>query len=376
MNSRNLPPAFPYTSGRYAKQAHVGLPEGTFEEEHGRQGFFGRVSHLYRSHAPTGWNRIEGPLVPQAFDLNRLEAAKAAVPQPFLQNQDVRLALWKPTGVQPHFFRNADADEVWFIHGGEGLVDTDFGPLNYRKGDYIYIPRGTTYRFYPKSPQGQFYLLIESFSEMEIPDRGPLGRHAFFDPGVIEVAQALPSTAGPTHGSEWAVVVKRADELTTMYYPFNPLDVEGWKGDLFAWRLNVADIRPVLSARYHLPPSVHTTLVAQGFVLCTFAPRPMETGDPEALRVPFFHRNIDYDEVLFYHDGDFFSRSGITAGMVTFHPQGIHHGPHPKALKNQHTKTHTDEYAVMVDTRRPLHPVGVARSCEMLEYKDSWKETR
>jgi homogentisate 1,2-dioxygenase len=377
--SKKLPPALPVAaSGEYARQAHVGVPEGTFEEEHGRNGFFGRVSHLYRRHAPTGWNRIEGNCIPQAFDLNRLDASQS--PIAFLENEDVRLAIFKPKGAMPHFYRNADGDDCWFIHRGQGLIETDFGPLNYKKGDYVLLPRGTTYRFYPESTStesnkdGQFYLLIESAGEYEIPDRGQLGRHAFFDPGVIEVAQAAPSSAGPTHGQEWAVVIKRCGQYTTAYYPFNPLDVVGWKGDLFAWKLNIADIRPIVSPRFHLPPSVHTTLVSRGFVLCTFAPRPMETEDPQAQRVPFFHRNIDYDEVLFYHAGDFFSRSGIGEGFVTFHPQGVHHGPHPKALKNQFTKEYADEYAVMIDTQRPLRPCASAGACEIVEYKNSWKE--
>ncbi|MBI3544843.1 MAG: homogentisate 1,2-dioxygenase, partial [Deltaproteobacteria bacterium] len=365
----------PFRSGRFSKQAHVDLPAGTFEEEHGRQGFFGRVSHLYRSHAPTGWTRINGSLLPRAYDLKQAIGDVTTLPKPFLGNADVVLAIYAPTQAMPHFARNADADECWFIHNGKGLVETDYGPLRYRQGDYVVIPRGTTYRFYPEGI-GQFYLLIESMSELNIPDRGQLGRNAFFDPGCIEMPEAKPSTAPSTNGQgEWEVLVKHGGEFTSVFYPFNPLDVEGWKGDLFPWRLNVEDIRPIVSPRYHLPPSVHTTLVGQGFVLCTFAPRPAETEDPKALRVPFFHRNIEYDEVIFYHDGDFFSRSGIKPGMVTFHPTGIHHGPHPKALASQHTKEYLQEYAVMIDTYRPLKPMGIAPGVEIPGYKDSWKET-
>lgn len=171
------------------------------------------------------------------------------------------------------------------------------------------------------------------------------------------------------------MVIKREDAYTSVFYPYNPLDVVGWKGDLFAWKLNVSDIRPITSPRFHLPPSVHSTFIAKNFVICTFAPRPMETGDPKAERVPFFHRNIDYDEVIFYHAGDFFSRTGIGPAMVTFHPQGIHHGPHPKALANQFTKEFADEYAVMIDTYRPLKPLELAPQAEVAEYKYSWKVT-
>lgn len=376
--SKSLPPLFPQKSGQYAKQAHVDLPNNTFEDEHGRQGFFGKVSHLYHANAPTNWTRVEGNLIPHAYDLNATNAMQSmlsTMPQTFLENDDVRLAVYKPTAAMPHYARNGDGDELWFIHEGSGLLETEYGPLNYRPGDYIYIPRGTTYRFFPntQSSKNQFYLLIESFSEYEIADRGSIGRHAFFDLGVIEIPEAKISTAPATHGKEWMVSLKRYQEQTEIFYPYNPLDVVGWKGDLFPWRLNVADIRPLMSPRYHLPPSVHTTLVAQGFVVCTFAPRPTETGDPKALRVPFFHRNIDYDEILFYHAGDFFSRTNIKPGMVTYHPIGIHHGPHPKALANQFSKEFADEYAVMIDARKPFRPGPLALASEMPSYKDSWK---
>jgi homogentisate 1,2-dioxygenase len=164
--------------------------------------------------------------------------------------------------------------------------------------------------------------------------------------------------------------------LSTVRYPFNPLDAVGWSGDLAPVRINIEHIRPLMSHRYHLPPSAHTTFVADGFVICSFVPRPFET-DPEALKVPFFHSNDDYDEVIFYHAGDFFSRDNIDAGMLTFHPAGFTHGPHPKALGNMLTqsKPATDEYAVMLDARQPLslgEPDGVR---EQEHYADSWRAT-
>jgi homogentisate 1,2-dioxygenase len=136
--------------------------------------------------------------------------------------------------------------------------------------------------------------------------------------------------------------------------------------------LNVADIRPIVSPRYHLPPSVHTTFLAKNFVICSFLPRPLESEEG-AMKVPFYHRNIDFDEVIFYHAGNFFSREGISAGAVTFHPQGIHHGPHPNAAKNAADKTKTEEIAVMVDTYRPLVPTVAAESVEFAEYHMSWR---
>ena len=152
-----------------------------------------------------------------------------------------------------------------------------------------------------------------------------------------------------------------ATQISTITYPFNPLDAVGWKGNLAPVKLNWRDIRPVMSHRYHMPPSVHSTFVADRFVVCTFVPRPIES-DPGALKVPFFHSNDDFDEVIFYHAGDFFSRDNIKPGMVTFHPSGFTHGPHPKAFAAgaKAAKTMTDEVAVMIDARDPLD-MGAAR---------------
>jgi homogentisate 1,2-dioxygenase len=173
----------------------------------------------------------------------------------------------------------------------------------------------------------------------------------------------------------WQVRVKRNDAISVVTYPFNPLDATGWHGDLSVVRINVKDIRPVVSHRYHLPPSAHTTFVGNRFVVCTFVPRPFET-DPGALKVPFFHNNDDYDEVLFYHAGDFFSRDNIKPGMMTLHPCGFTHGPHPKALKSMlvQSKPATDEYAVMIDSRDTLEIADAAKAVEWAGYVDSWKE--
>ncbi len=172
---------------------------------------------------------------------------------------------------------------------------------------------------------------------------------------------------------EWEVRIKADEQISKVVYPFNPIDVVGWKGDLTVWKLNIRDIRPVTSPRVHLPPSAHTTFMTQGAVICTFLPRPLET-DEQALRVPFFHRNTDYDEFLFYHDGNFFSKDNIKAGMATLHPRGIHHGPHPKALANQSKKTETDECAVMLDGLKPIQVLPAGESVEWKEYWMSWME--
>jgi homogentisate 1,2-dioxygenase len=224
-------------------------------------------------------------------------------------------------------------------------------------------------------------MLIEATnSAYGLPDKGPVGRHAVFDPAVLDtpaIDEAFRAQQTPDGAEDpWRIEIKRGDELSAVSYPYNPLDAVGWHGDLAPVRLNVRDIRPLMSARYHVPPAAHTTFVADRFVVCTFAPRPIES-DPGALKVPFFHNNDDYDEVIFYHRGDFFSRDEITPGMMTFHPSGFTHGPHPKALQGmlEARRTETDEYAVMVDARDALTVNALPAGIENADYVNSWRAT-
>jgi homogentisate 1,2-dioxygenase len=371
-NNKNIPSGFGWSQGRHSAQPHVHVPDGTYEEEHGRQGFFGRVSHLYHRHPPTGWLRIDGNLKPRAYQVSKLEGLAEGQPQFFLENEDVKLGLAKLSKDMGVFVRNADGDEVRFVHEGSGTLETDYGDLAYRKGDYLVIPRGTTYRLVTREANTHF--IIESATEIGLPDRGMLGRHAQFDPMLMRTPEvpAVERKTGANSAGEYELRIKRQGEWTKVFYPWNPMNAAGWKGDLAPWGINVADIKPIVSPGYHLPPSVHTTFLARNFVICSFLPRPLES-EPGAMKVPFYHRNIDFDEVLFYHAGNFFSREGISAGAVTFHPQGIHHGPHPNAAKNAADKDRTEEIAVMVDTYRPLRPTAAAESVEFKEYFMSWR---
>jgi homogentisate 1,2-dioxygenase len=360
---------YPLKKGKFAQQAHVGLPPGTYEEEHGRRGFYGKSAHLYHAHSPTGWIRFEGKLRPHCFDLNCVEPSDRqdpeGMPAAVLGNQDVTIYVSRRTAPMPFYYRNADGDELIFVHRGTGVMETDFGPLTFGKGDYIVMPRAVTYRVAPETADN-FFLLIQSRTEFGPPEKGLIGQHALYDPAVVVTPEPNPHL---DDDREWEVRIKASDEISKVVYPFNPLDVVGWKGDLTAWKINMRDIRPIMSHRAHLPPSAHSTFVTEGAVVCSFLPRPLEQ-DEDAMRVPFFHRNTDYDEFIFYHDGDFFSRDNIKAGMATLHPRGIHHGPHPKALVNQKKKTHTDEYAVMLDGLNPIH---VLPDGEKVEWKDYWK---
>lgn len=371
----------PYVRGKVAQQAHVGLPEGTVEEEYARNGFFGRYAHLYRKEAPVAWTRIEGPLRPRAYELERTVDGGAATSDPGVQlgrrllffNGDVRLSWAAVDAPLDFFYRNADADEVLFVHRGAGRLETDFGPLSYEPGDYLLVPRGTVQRLAPTSPTRLF--VTESAGEVRFPDRGMLGQHALFDPAVLVVPSPEElSSAAPNGDGEYELRVVRAGETTKIWYPFCPINTVGWKGTLTALKLRVRDIRPVSSDRYHLPPSAHTTFVMPNAVICTFAPRPLENGDPAALKVPFYHSNIDFDEVLFYHSGNFFSREGISPGMLTMHPQGIHHGPQSGAEARAKGASRTEEVAVMVDTKNPLRIAEGAADYELADYWTSWRK--
>jgi homogentisate 1,2-dioxygenase len=366
----------PYIKGVVSRQAHVNVPDGLYEEEVGRNGFFGRYAHLYRENPPVGWSRIEGPLKPQLFDLQKVETLGSeswlGARQSMLFNDDVHIKYFKAEKAPTAYFRNADGDELWFCHAGAGVFRTDFGPLEYEKGDYVVIPRGTMYAM-DMHCASQF-LLMESPSELNLPDKGVLGQHALFDPAMVTVPEPYAPKAGMVKaGHEFELQIQHCGEITKVWYPYDPLDVVGWKGTLSAWKINVRDIRPISCDRYHLPPTAHITFVAHNFVVCSFLPRPLENGDPKAMKVPFYHSNIDFDEVLFYHDGDFFSRTGIAPGMLTFHPQGIHHGPQDGAVKRSANATHTQEVAVMIDTKRPLKVSSLMEATENKDYWQSWK---
>jgi homogentisate 1,2-dioxygenase len=366
--------SFPKVEGRASRQAHADLPEGTFERELGKEGFFGPATHMYHRHAPTGWRSWEGPLRPRAFDLTALAQAGSSPwdAKLVLHNAAVKMRQWRFYGRMDHLVRNADGDELLFIHAGEGALFCDYGHLPFKTGDYIVLPRGTMWRI--ETPVPVTMLLFEcSNGTIRSPERGSVGRHAVFDEAMLETPHIDDAFKAQYDEQEWAVVVKRCDALSTVTYPFNPLDAVGWHGDLAPVSLNVADIRPLMSHRYHLPPSAHTTWVGNRFVICTFVPRPFET-DPGALKVPFFHNNDDYDEVIFYHAGDFFSRDNIKPGVITWHPCGFTHGPHPKALQRMYesAKPATDEYAVMLDTRDALDAGPEMDPVEMRAYAQSW----
>lgn len=369
---------FPICEGNTSRQAHCDLPDGTYERELGREGFFGSVSHMYHKHPPTGWAKWEGPLRPHAFDLNKLfsEAISPWQATPLLHNCDVQLRFWSLDQSMEYLVRNSDGDELLFVHKGFGELFCDYGHLSFRDGDYLVIPRGTAWRMELSEPCS--FLMIENTDgAYSLPEKGMLGYNAIFDPACLDYPKINDHFRAQQDENSWTIHIKREGQISKVTYPYNPLDAVGWHGTNTVLRVNWRDIRPLMSHRYHLPPSVHTTFLGTGFVVCTFVPRPVES-DPSALKVPFFHNNDDFDEVLFYHRGNFFSRDHIEEGMITFHPCGFPHGPHPKALKKsmENPVKETDEVAVMVDTRRSLAVADGLWPVEDTGYVDSWRGSK
>jgi len=367
----------PRSEGEASRQAHADLPSNTYERELGREGFFGPVTQMHHRHPPTGWTQIEGPLRPRAFDTTKISEVGGDLWQApsLLSNQHVKIRLWRTQGNMDCLLRNADGDELLFIHEGGGELYCDYGHLSINEGDYIMLPRGTQWRI--DTEKKTTLLAIEATnSAYSLPDKGLVGQHAIFDPAVLDTPHLDNAFKDQQDERPWHVLVKRNGKVTALHYPFNPLDAVGWHGSLTPVRLNWRDIRPLMSHRYHVPPSAHSTFVTPRFVVCTFCPRPMES-DPGALKVPFYHSNDDYDEVLFYHQGEFFSRDNIHPGMMTLHPCGVPHGPHPKALAAamNNTRKDTNEVAVMIDSRDALEVGQLPEGVEWEGYVDSWKES-
>jgi homogentisate 1,2-dioxygenase len=370
--------------GSVAERPHLNLPAHTYEEEIGLEGFFGAVSHLYSFVPPTSWTdlkRSEFQWKPR--QKKESEFLKPQCYRPFKEttsadffssqktlfwNDDVHMSVHRVTQPNEIFFRNADASEVLFCHEGKLLVSTVMGSLEWKKGDYLVIPKGMTWRI-EKVIEPAYLLRIESYgAAYQKPPTGILGQQALYHEQNLRTPQ-FEAVKNPQ--VQTIVRVQNAGVLTDITYGHDIRHLSGWMGDLYPFVLPTGEIAPILSNRAHLPPSVNSTFVTPQFIVCTFLPRPLE--EPEgALKVPFFHSNIDYDEVIFYHAGDFFSRDHMEAGAVTLHPRGINHGPHPKALRSQVKKERTDEVAVMVDTVKPLFVSQEAASVEIGDYWKSW----
>jgi homogentisate 1,2-dioxygenase len=293
---------------------------------------------------------------------------------PLLTNADVTLYRCRPATPQVELYRNAAAEEVLFVHKGQGTVQTMFGVLPFKPFDYIVIPHCTTYQleFAPGTPPD--LLIVEATGNVSIPRR-------YLNPeGQLKLG--APYSERDLHGpgaplvidreQDVAVVIKDGARLTRYVLASHPFDVVGWDGMVYPFTFNADDFEPI-TGTVHQPPPIHQTFEAQGFVLCTFAPRMLDTH-PDAIKVPYAHSNVQADEVLYYVRGKFGSRKGVEESSITLHPRGIPHGPHPGTIMASKQATRTDELAVMVDTVRPLGITKEALKLDDESYPYSWLE--
>ena len=357
------------------------------EELMGAEGFSGASSLLYHRHPPTALVTAEPwalpdqptvanhPLLPRHFRTHKLDAGPADAVrgrQLLLANGDVRLSYVVADQPSP-LYRNALGDECVFVEAGAAVVETVFGALPVAAGDYVVLPRSTTHRWLPDGALRA--LVMEAAGHVGPPRRylSPTGQFLEYAPycerDLRSPAQLLPS---PSSEEETAVFVRHAGGGTRYVFSHHPFDVVGWDGCLYPFAFNIADFEPIVG-RVHLPPPVHQTFEGPGFVVCSFCPRPFDF-DPAAVPVPYNHANVDSDEVLFYVGGDFMSRrgAGIEVGSVTLHPAGFVHGPQPGSVEASLGQPGTEEWAVMVDTFRPLHLGPAARAAEDSSYPWTW----
>jgi homogentisate 1,2-dioxygenase len=367
--------SLPTGKGAYARQAHADIPNGTFEREFGRDGFMGPAAHIYHRHSPAGFESVTENLAPRAF--NPLALA-SGVPSPWdatamFRNNCAQIRFWRTEGSMDHLVRNADGDELLFIHNGVGDLYCDFGRLAFEPGDYILLPRGTMWRIEARGAAD--IMLIESAgAPYRLPDWGNVGGHAPFDPGVLGVPEIDEHFLAQQDERRWELHVKRRGQVGRIVFPFNPLDAAGWKGNLHPVRLNVRDIRPLSSHRLHLPPSVHTTFLGNRFVIITAVPRPVES-DAGAMKIPYYHDNVDYEEISFFHRGRLAIRSQkLREGMLTYHPQGFTHGPAPEAMAFMYEAPEDlyESYTVAIDLLDPIEVLPMQDGCEIEAYPGVW----
>lgn len=352
------------------------------------QGFDRSYSILYHLRPPTRNTKVEfigshkiaavedQPLRHHHLKTHHLPRSKDPITGrvPLFFNDDLVSYRARPTEQQQDLFRNGAADEVIFIQSGSGVVETMFGALPYRRGDYIVMPRTITYRLVSDQIDNEEHLILESFSPIRVPDRyhNPDGQIMLGAPLYERDFHSPSDTLVIDSEEETTVLVKDFDRLTRIVMPHHPFDVLGWDGFLYPYTFNAWDFEP-LTGTVHLPPPFQQTFECAGFVICTFAPRQLD-NHPQAIKVPYAHSNVQADEVLFYVDGEFGSRRGVELGSMTLHPGGIPHGPHPGTIMRSMDATHTKEMAVMFDTFRPLRISTAAMEIDDASYPYSWME--
>ncbi|HMH34210.1 MAG TPA: homogentisate 1,2-dioxygenase [Puia sp.] len=365
-------------------------PDGTLYSEQlfSTEGFSNDFSLLYHCHPPTEIISTE-----KAYDVSPKVAEEKMLKhrsfegfsirpekdflgsrKPILINQDCHLSLAAPgESMKDYFYKNADADELIFVHEGSGILRTMYGNLEFGYGDYLLIPRGTIYQL-TFNQEANRLLIIESFSPIRFPKKylsryGQLLEHAPYSERDIRGPKDLTTI---DEKGDFLIRTKKRGNIYGIHYGHHPFDVVGWDGCCYPFAFSIHDFEPI-TGRVHQPPPVHLTFETDHFVVCSFCPRLFDYH-PLAIPAPYNHSNIDSDELLYYVDGDFMSRKNVTRGMLTLHPAGIPHGPHPGAVERSIGAKATNELAVMVDTFHPLQLTQEALAIENPHYTMSWAE--
>ncbi len=293
---------------------------------------------------------------------------------PILVNNDCHIVLAAPLrSMDGYFYKNADADELIFVHHGSGVLTTMYGELSFGYGDYLVVPRGTIYQMSFDGDDNRLFI-VESFSPIRYPKRylspyGQLLEHSPYCERDIRGPQIL---APHDEKGDFLIRTKKKGRVYGIHYGHHPFDVAGWDGCCYPFAFSIHDFEPI-TGRVHQPPPVHQTFEGHNFVVCSFCPRLFDYH-PLSIPAPYNHSNIDSDELLYYVDGDFMSRKHVTRGMLTLHPGGIPHGPHPGAVQRSLGARETKELAVMVDTFHPLMLTVDALEIENPGYTMSWAE--
>jgi homogentisate 1,2-dioxygenase len=380
-----------HTLGRIPRKRHIAFrkPDGGLYAEQlmGNEGFTGPSALLYHVHPPTTVKAVrrlrdvvyaadpERTLRHRHFLTARLKRGGSPTLDrvPVLFNKDIAMLFAVPDREDAHFYRNAQGDEVVYVAEGEGTLETQFGDLPILQGDYLVIHRGILHRYRFTKPAK--LLVFESRGYVRTPERyrnayGQIVEGAPYSERDFRVPRELR-----THEEkgDFPLVVKQYDGFNELTLDHHPCDVVGWDGMFYPWAFNIHDFEPIVG-RVHQPPPVHQTFQGDGFVICSFCPRPYDFH-PEAVPAPYNHSNVDSDEVLFYASSEFMSRKGIEYGSITHHPDGIPHGPHPGRAEASIGAKGTDELAVMMDSFRPLRVARAMLAIEDPAYALSWLDT-
>jgi homogentisate 1,2-dioxygenase len=383
---------------QYHKQGSIPRKRHTqFRNEEGKlyseelvstHGFSNIYSLIYHCHPPTMVKSLGEPfsrepkIVAQRFlkhqsflgfniqpEDDYIESKKAV-----LINNDLHISLAAPRkSITDYYLKNADADEVIFVHKGSGILKTIYGDIEFGYGDYLVIPRGTIFQLHFNDENNRLFI-VDSFTAIEFPKRymnnyGQFEEHAPMCERDIRRPENM-KTINET--GDFKVMIKKQGIVYPYIYATHPFDAIGWDGNLYPYAFNIQDFEPI-TGRLHMPPPIHQTFEAHNFVVCSFVPR-MYDYHPLSIPAPYNHSNVDSDEVLYYVDGDFMSRKSVTQGQITLHPAGIPHGPHPGTVEKSIGKKETMELAVMVDTFKPLWLTEDGVKIMTDDYYRSWIE--